>query len=157
MIVNRHLVALTLACLCGYLVLASTCTWISLPTCVLATASLEFRELQRKRDELRSLLRSMKFPPLKSFTVDGATYGLPLKAIPPPKQKPTREELEYLCGFFDGDGCVSMAATIGVFSLKVVQSINNAHILLRFRRVFGGGIYASAQRTGFSKRLWNGD
>ena len=151
MIVNRHLVAPALACLCGYFVLANTCTWISLPTCVLATASLEFRELERQRDELRSLLRSMKFPPLKSFTVDGVTYGLPLKAIPPPKQKPTREELEYLCGFFDGDGCVTMVATRGDIRLQVKQSISNVHILLRFRRVFGGGVYASDQRTGFSQ------
>ena len=151
MIVNRHVTALALACLCGYLVLANTCTWISLPTCVLATASFEFSKLQRRRDELRSLLRSIKFPPLKSFAVDRVTYSLPLKAIPPPKQKPTREELEYLCGFFDGDGCVSMIATTGVFHLQIAQSINNAHILLRFRRVFGGGVYAKDRRTGLSQ------
>ena len=151
MIVNRHLAAPALACLCGYLVLANTCTWISLPTCVLATASLEFSKLQRQRDELRSVLRSMKFPPLKSFSVDGVTYGLPLKAIPPPKQMPTREELEYLCGFFDGDGCVTMDATRGYFQLIVKQSISNVHILLRFRRVFGGGVYAGDKRTGFSQ------
>ena len=116
-----------------------------------ATASLEVRELQRRRDELRSLLRSIKFPPIDSFTVDGVTYGLPLKAIRPPKRKPTREELEYLCGFFDGDGCVAMPATRGDFRLQVAQSINTAHILLRFRRVFGGAVYACEQRTGFSQ------
>ena len=144
MIVNRHLTAPTLVCLCGYFLLASTYTGISLPTCFLPTASL-----QRERDRLRSLLQSIKFPPIESFTVDGVTYGLPLKAIPPPKQKPTREELEYLCGFFDGDGCVTMPR--GIFRLTVVQSINNAHILLRFRRAFGGGVYANRQRTGFSQ------
>ena len=151
MIVNRHLTAPTLACLCGYFLLASTYTWISLPTCFSATASLEFSELQRERDRLKGRLRRIKFPRIESFTVDGVTYGLPLKAIPPQKQKPTREELEYLCGFFDGDGCVSMMATSVIFRLKVVQSINNAHILLRFRRVFGGGVYAADQRTGFSE------
>ena len=151
MIVNRHLTAPTLACLCGYFLLASTYTWISLPTCFSATASLEFSEWQRRRDELRSLLQSMKFPPIESFIVDGVTYGLPLKAIPPPKQKPTREELEYLCGFFDGDSCVTMEAPTGRFRLRAKQSIINVHILLRFRRVFGGGVYASAQRTGFSQ------
>ena len=83
--------------------------------------------------------------------MDGVTYGLPLKAIPPPKQKPTQEELEYLCGFFDGDGCVTMKATRGIFHLQVKQSIRNVRILLRFRRVFGGGVYANAQRTGFSQ------
>ena len=152
MIVNRHLTAPALACLCGYFVLASTCTWISLPTCFLATASLEFSELQRRRDELRSLLRRIKFPPIDSFTVDGVTYGLPLKAIPPPKGKPTREELEYLCGFFDGDGCVTMEPK-GFFRLAAKKSIRNAHILLRFRDVFGGGVYASDLRTGFSESI----
>ena len=93
----------------------------------------------------------MKFPPLKSFTVDRVTYGLPLKAKPPPEQKPTREELEYFCGFFDGDGCVTMVATRGNFRLSVKQSISNVHILLRFRRVFGGGVYAGDKRTGFSQ------
>ena len=81
--------------------------------------------------------------------MDGVAYGLPLKAIPPPEQKPTREELEYLCGFFDGDGCVTMVK--GYFLLQVGQSINNVHILLRFRSVFGGGVYAQGQRTGFSQ------
>ena len=151
MIVNRHLTAPTLACICGYFLLASTCTWISLPTCFLPTASLEFSELQRRRDELRSLLRSIKFPPIKPFTVDGVTYSLPLKARPPPEQKPTREELEYLCGFFDGDGCVTMEAPAGRFRLHIGQSISNVHILLRFRNVFGGGVYALGQRTGFSQ------
>ena len=151
MIVNRHLTVHALACLCGYFLLASTCTWISLPTCFLPTASLEFSELQRRRDELRSLLRSITFPPIESFTVDGVTYSLPLKARPPPEQKPTREELEYLCGFFDGDGCVTMKATTGSVHLEVRQTISNVQNLLRFRNVFGGGVYANRQRTGFSQ------
>ena len=155
MIVNRHLTAPALACLCVYFVLASIYTWISLPTCFLATASLEFSELQRERGRLRSLLRRIKLPPIDSITVDGVTYGLPLKAIPPPEQKPTREELEYFCGFFDGDGCVTMVAARGCFRLQVHQSISNVHILLRFRSVFGGGVYASGQRTGFSQTNLN--
>ena len=36
------------------------------------------------------------------------TYTLPLKALGPPSHLPTRQELGYLAGFFDGDGYVSM-------------------------------------------------
>ena len=54
-------------------------------------------------------------------------------------------------GFFDGDGCVTMHATGGYVPLQVKQSISNVHILLRFRRVFGGGVYAGDKRTGFSQ------
>lgn len=83
--------------------------------------------------------------------MDGVNYPLPLRAIPPPEQQPTREELEYLCGFFDGDGCVTMVAKTGVCYLNVVQSISNARIPLRFRHAFGGGVYVGDQRRGFSQ------
>ncbi len=156
MIVNRHLTTPLLARkkgleVAGHLVFAGTYTWIPLPARYFTTASLELSKLQRRRDRLRGLLRRIKFPPLESFNVDGVNYRLPLTAIPPPEQKPTQEELEYMCGFFDGDGCVTMVSATGVSYLQVVQSVKNAHILLRFRRVFGGGVYAHDQRTGFSE------
>ena len=44
-----------------------------------------------------------------------------------------------------------MEAPTGIFHLVVKQCLSNVRILLRFRRVFGGGVYASAQRTGFSQ------
>ena len=156
MIVNRHLSTPLLALkkglqVAGHLVFPGTYIWIPLPTRCFTTASLELSKLQRRRDRLRGLLRRIKFPPLEWFNVDGVNYPLPLRAVPPPEQQPTREELEYLCGFFDGDGCVTMVAKTGVSYLKVVQSINNAHILLRFRHAFGGGVYVGDQRTGFSQ------
>ena len=91
----------------------------------------------------------MKFPPPKTFTVDGKIYPLPLKTLKtvgPPPGEPSREELEYLAGFFDGDGRVTMNDRSVV--LSVSQSIDSARVLLRFREAFGGGVRLSENRHG---------
>eukprot|EP00435_Cladocopium_sp_Y103_P020654 s384_g5.t1 len=120
--------------------------WSSPPRPCFAATDLDVVKLQQRRDQLKSCLRSMKFPRTKTFTVDGKNYLLPLKAIGPPAVEPTQEELKYLAGFFDGDGCVSMTGS--TISLSVSQSIDSARVLLRFREAFGGGIRLSGNRHG---------
>ena len=115
-----------------------------------ATAS-EWNRWQRRCDRLTKLQQRIKFPQPKSVTVEGITYALPLKAVGPPKQEPTQEELKYLVGFFEGDGSVSMASGSGQISLSVGQSIDSAQVLLLFRDMLGGGISRHSNRTGQSK------
>ncbi len=120
-----------------------------------ASSLLHFSTLidkwQRRRDRLTALMRRIKFPKLDRFEVDGQTLQLPLRAADPPKDPPTPEELEYLVGFFDGDGCVSMNTSSGRVSLQVQQSVSSINVVLHYRNVFGGGIYAGQKQTGLSQ------
>ena len=124
-----------------------------------ATSSLHFSTLidkwQRRRDRLTALMKRIKFPKLDRFEVDGQTFQLPLRAVSAPKDPPTQEELEYLVGFFDGDGCVTMDKSSGSVCLRVDQSISSVNVLLHYRNVFGGGIYAGLRQTGLSQATLN--
>ena len=102
---------------------------------------------QRRRDRLTALMNRIEFPKLESFVIDGEKFPLPLSAVDPPNDPPTSDELEYLVGFFDGDGCVAMDGR-GRITLEVGQRLTSASVLLRFRTVFGGGIYAGGRFFG---------
>ena len=114
-----------------------------------ATAS-EWNRWQRRCNRLTELQQRIKFPQPKSVAVDGVAYTLPLRNMGPPEQEPTQEELEYLVGFFDGDGCVTMSKS-GQISLAVSQSIDAAQILLLLRDKLGGGVSRHCNRTGLHK------
>ena len=116
----------------------------------LATAS-EWNLWQRRCDRLTWLQQRIKFPLATSFTAEGVTYKLPLKAVGPPEKEPTQEELEYLVGFFDGDGCVTMKSTSGQISLQIGQSSDSAQVLLLFRDMLGGGVSKLCNGTGQNK------
>ena len=129
--------------------LATVGLWNSPPRRCFTAIDSEIVKLQQRRDQLKCCLKSMKFPPPKTFTVDGKIYPLPLKTLKtvgPPPGEPSREELEYLAGFFDGDGRVTMNDRSVV--LSVSQSIDSARVLLRFREAFGGGVRLSENRHG---------
>ena len=115
-----------------------------------ATAS-EWNKWQRRCNRLSQLQGRIKFPPLTSFTVEGVTHNLPMKSVGPPERHPTREELEYLVGFFDGDGCVTMGAGNGEIHLNIGQNIDSAHVLLHYRELLGGGISRHKIGTGKTK------
>lgn len=110
------------------------------------TASLE--RWQRRSDRLEGLLRRVKCPRVETFHAHGQVYQLPVAAAVP-KGRPSQEELEYLCGNFDGDGCVSMCKTSGVVRLSLGQAIERADILIRFRDGLGGAIYRNSDASGF--------
>ena len=124
-----------------------------------ASSLLHFSTLihkwQRRRDRLTALMKRIEFPKLNRFEVNGQTFQLPLRAADPPKDPPTQEELEYLVGFFDGDGCVSMDKSSGSVCLQVDQSISSVNVLLHYRDVFGGGIYAGHKQTGLRQATLN--
>ena len=69
----------------------------------------------------------------------------------PPERNPTQEELEYLVGFFDGDGCVSMRSGNGQIDLQISQNIDSAEVLLHYRELLGGGICKHRAGTGKKK------
>ena len=64
---------------------------------------------------------------------------------------PSQEELEYLVGFFDGDGCVSMNKKTGEAQLVIGQNVDSAEVLLQFRSLLGGSIGRHAASTGSRK------
>ena len=76
-------------------------------------ASSEIRRWERFCDRLTQLQRRIKFAPLESFTVGDRTFPLPLETTGPSSGCPCQEEIPYLNGFFDGDGCVSMEKSHG--------------------------------------------
>ena len=113
-------------------------------------ATVELGRWQRRCDRLTQLQRRIRFPPLKTITVNGEDIKLPLPSVGS-VLSPTQEEIEYLVGFFDGDGCVTMQNESGQVSLKVSQSIDYSAVLLLFRSMLGGGIYAHQRAKGCSK------
>lgn len=114
-----------------------------------STTTSILEKWQRRCERLKCLLQRVRFPRPESFEVNGKFYELPVRAGPPTCH-PSREELEYLGGFFDGDGCVSLCSSTGRVFLSISQSVQRPSILLRFRAVFGGGIYLEREARGTS-------
>ena len=114
----------------------------------LCSATFRVQSWQRRQTRLEHLLRRIKCPRVHSFEVNGRSYQLPVSACVPTGQ-PSESELDYLRGFFDGDGCVSLNAASGKCCLTVGQAINRGSILIRFRQALGGGIYLCHNACGF--------
>ena len=102
---------------------------------------------QRRCDRLTQLQGKIRFPPLQTLTVNGRVYELPLSTTEPVRL-PSQEELEYLAGFFDGDGCVTFNASSGQVEMKIDQAADSAWILLHFRSLLGGGVYRGKSARG---------
>ena len=98
--------------------------------------------LQEDNKKLRSKLSTLTWPPLESFTARDQVHQLPLTSKAKSLTAPTEEHLQYLTGFFDGDGCATAGQSPWSCALAVWQSYDNAEILLLFQAAFGGGIYA---------------
>ena len=110
----------------------------------------ELERWQRRCDRLTQLQRRIRFPPLRVLAVDGKDIKLPLPAVEA-VHSPSQEELEYLVGFFDGDGCVSMNRKTGDARLVISQNVDSANVLLHFRSLLGGSISRQAAPTGSQK------
>ena len=99
------------------------------------------QEVRRKNKDLRKELSKLPWPELRCFSAEGHTHGLPLRAEGRElSQRPAKARLEYLAGFFDGDGCVSCVSNMSGCKLKVSQSYDQAEVLMFFREAFGGSI-----------------
>ena len=112
--------------------------------------------LQEKNKQLRGLISSVAWPRITSFQVAGNVYPLPWH----PSQKPsgteepkqlTRQQLEYMSGFFDGDGCVSPHGRLSGCGLVVSQSFDAAKVLLLYQAAFGGCIRIANHGIGLKK------
>ena len=103
---------------------------------------------QRHKDVLKKRLDRIRFPPLTHITLDGQSFKLPLRGVEPLRM-PSHEELEYLVGFFDGDGCVSMDK--GQLKLSIGQTVDSAKVLLHFRSLLGGAVSRQSASTGSMK------
>ena len=114
-----------------------------------STTTSSMEKWQRRCQRLKSLLGRVRFPRPESFEVNGRVYELPVRSGPPTCH-PSREELKYLGGFFDGDGSVSLCSTSGGVLLSVTQSVQRPSILLRFRDALGGGIHRGRDARGTS-------
>ncbi|CAE7879004.1 AQR1, partial [Symbiodinium sp. KB8] len=123
---------------------------------LLATLSADpcdtLQEVQSKNEDLRKKLKKTPWPRLTRFSADGRNYGLPLRAESRQlSQRPAKARLEYLAGFFDGDGCVSCKTNLSGCVLKVAQSYDQAEILMLFREAFGGSIGREHSGMGLGK------
>ena len=107
---------------------------------------------QRRCDRLTQLQRRIRFPRLQTINVNGHDIKLPLPAAEPVRT-PAQEELEYLVGFFDGDGCVSMNRKTGEAQLAIGQNVDSAEVLLHFRSLLGGSICRHSASTGSHKAM----
>ena len=111
----------------------------------------KLERLQRLCQRLEQLQSRVRCPRLEFFTVGSETFKLPLKAVGPPADKPCRQELEYLVGFFDGDGSVSLIRGSGRIRLQIDQNVDSARVLLRYRRALGGSVIRSCDSNGRKK------
>ncbi|CAE7455769.1 USP [Symbiodinium natans] len=110
------------------------------------------QQLERRFDRLRQLQNRIKLPAAKYFEAFGRRYPLPLRAkcagshnyIP-------QRALEFLAGFFDGDGCVTCRMNRSGCELSVTQSHFGVGVLLLFRNLLGGGVYLEKAAVGMQK------
>ena len=113
----------------------------------ISAKQLSLQQLQRRFEKLRSLQSRIGVPPADQFEAYEKSYLLPLKARDAQLRSGIPQHaLEYLSGFFDGDGCASNSK--GFCRLIITQSVKNAKVLLFFRNLLGGGIYAGGKSFG---------
>ena len=112
------------------------------------------QEVCSKNKDLRKELDKLPWPDLKCFSAKGRTYGLPLRAESRElSQRPATARLEYLAGFFDGDGCVRYQTDLSGCMLVVGQSYDQAEVLMLFCEAFGGSIGREQSGMGLRKPM----
>ncbi|CAE8607094.1 unnamed protein product, partial [Polarella glacialis] len=120
---------------------------LSTDTRMVCLALATLQTLERRCGRLNSFLGKLKWPPLTQFYACREFHTLPLRSCKAELQNLPKQKLEYLVGFFDGDGCVDHGSLSGGCGLKVAQSYDAAEVLLIYRQAFGGGIYLDGQRA----------
>ena len=111
--------------------------------------------LHQQNRELRAKIKSLAWPRMTSFEVQGRTYTLPWRSSKSSSRAQlsllTQDELSYLAGFFDGDGCVKPYASLASCTLDVGQSCDGAEALMVFAAAFGGSIGRLNDGRGLTK------
>eukprot|EP00746_Dinoflagellata_sp_MGD_P013199 gnl/MRDRNA2_/MRDRNA2_128428_c0_seq1.p1 gnl/MRDRNA2_/MRDRNA2_128428_c0~~gnl/MRDRNA2_/MRDRNA2_128428_c0_seq1.p1 ORF type:complete len:406 (+),score=59.20 gnl/MRDRNA2_/MRDRNA2_128428_c0_seq1:109-1326(+) len=121
-------------------------------------SSEALRRLERRHQRIASLQKRLVLPKVSGFQARGQYYDLPWKGDESEEafDAVTRDELDYLVGFFDGDGCVHAQSDLSGCRVKISQTWDKGEVLLHFMDVFGGGIYnqSSAQGAWKHKLEW---
>ena len=118
----------------------------------LSAGTKTLQQLNRRFSRLRALQRRLVLPPITQFTASGIRFSLPLRRTARACQQLPQHTLEYLAGFFDGDGCV-FGDVKQTCMLCVDQCSSGSPVLLLFRSAFGGGIYGRGSRTGLQRPI----
>ena len=110
-------------------------------------------EVNRKNVQLRLLLKVTPWPRLQDFKLQEAVYTLPHSGRKQLVEMSVVEasKLQYLAGFFDGDGHVGCEANLSSPYLHVSQSFDKPAILMLFCEVFGGSIFVESHGLGLQK------
>ena len=114
----------------------------STAACSAVLQGKSLQQIERRIARLKAFQGRLKWPCVTSVQAFGRSYCLPLHACAPAVNSAPLQRLQYLAGFFDGDGCVQGDG------LTVGQVANNAEILWLFRETFGGGIHKHREGRG---------
>ena len=133
-----------------------------LPTSQAQGALLETQYLEKLAtisQRLKKYLGDLRWPRLRHLQVGGVCYQLPLSSrrVDMSSLLPNcpKADLQYLAGFFDGDGCVSVETKLSGCTLSVCQSVCGQEVLLAFLRVFGGTIRVLSHGKGCTRPALN--
>ena len=118
------------------------------------TSRLTLQQLQRRFSRLRQFQSRLHLPAAHYFDILGRRYRLPLRAAyaHPCRHVPSRT-LDYLAGFFDGDGCVTISSSRNAIKLKVGQTESSSRVLLLFRNMFGGSVTRQRHTLGLRRPM----
>ena len=104
---------------------------------------------------LKEYLRKLKWPKVKHLEVAGVNYKLPLSSAGADmlalRRTVPRADMDYLAGFFDGDGCVTVQPNLSGCRLTVTQQVFGQEVLLTFLCAFGGAIHLAADGRGCTR------
>ncbi|CAE8689181.1 unnamed protein product, partial [Polarella glacialis] len=111
---------------------------------------LTIEQLQRRFIRLKRLLGKLRWPAITHFQAFGEQHQLPwpVRSSSEVLKEPTLDELAYMSGFFDGDGCVSPTTNLSGCQLFLTQSSEHGEALFLFHQVFGGSIMADKRGIG---------
>ena len=113
--------------------------------------SSQLESLRLQNRELRSQIASVCWPPLTGFAAHGRIHSLPWGCPTGGQNQPNNAVLQYLSGFFDGDGCVVPASGNYGCHLRVVQSYDSPENLLLLQESLGGTVYSAGRGRGLWK------
>lgn len=65
-----------------------------------------------------------------------------------------KTDIAYMAGFFDGEGCITLYKTRGIYSLHVDICQCNEHIIKWFQFCFGGTIHTRYENHHKFKKQW---
>ncbi|CAE8608544.1 unnamed protein product [Polarella glacialis] len=136
---------------------------IAASTCRRANASCQppwspddAERLLRRCDRLTKFLGRLRWPKQTHFIFQRQLH-LPVRAsnsfAGANQERVSQRQLEYMAGFFDGDGCASAVTGLGGVKLSIGQSADRAEVIMMFHRAFGGGIGFTTRGMGLAKPM----